>query len=398
LTMHSIEKTPNTGMPSAEMEYDVVVVGGGVMGATMAAALVEQNIKTIVVEKGCCGAQGASRYSGGLTRLYDPDPDIMALAAHSHHCLSSTHFGRVFNSTIQRKGLIYMCDEAELGSLNDAITSIGNSDYPMRLLQSGEALQITEFVAEKQGRAILYEEKAGQGDVRGSVAAMANLVKNNGVVLENSTVLDIEQRDNVAYIHLERGLLKAKVVVIAGGAWSAPWLPELKQITRSIPLVRLFASLPLKIPIIDTVAETYAVPLNGNLVHVGSQVRQEAKSPDTPFTHDGSEHIDALKRLSMLSGRTETGPIYDTLPGFDSYVPDRRPVIGFLSSSDSRYALTGMAGIGYKLAVGVADIGAQQIIKRLGKISSKNDVSVNKPQSESLLLPFSPSRLEPSFL
>lgn len=62
---------------------EVCVIGGGVMGATLAASLCERNVETVLLEAGTVAGQGASAFSGGLVRCYDPDPTIMALSSHA---------------------------------------------------------------------------------------------------------------------------------------------------------------------------------------------------------------------------------------------------------------------------------------------------------------------------
>ncbi|HEY0524807.1 MAG TPA: FAD-binding oxidoreductase [Stellaceae bacterium] len=372
--------------------FEAAVVGGGIIGATMAAALVDGGIRTVLIDRGACGGQGASRYSEGIVRLYDPDADIMALAASSGDCLGSTRFGRVFDPTIKRGGVIYADAPSAADALGKAATQYSSNEYPMGLLAGDDVRRVTNFLDARPDRVVLYEPRGGASDVRASVRLMANFVRSGGgAVLENAWVKHVGREKGGARLILNQGAIDAEIVVLAAGAWSASLLPELGLHTRTIPLVRLFASRPLSLPVIDIVAGTYAVPLAGNLVHVGvgPQVRQAASMPEELGPPLGGEDRDALRRLSELSGRQENGPVFDVLPGLDSYTADGRPAIGFLGEDDPRYVAAGLSGIGYKLAPGIALHAARQIAERLGR----------RPPAagrEDLLAPFAPGRLSGS--
>ena len=368
-----------------QLNYEAAVVGGGVVGTTIAAALVEAGLRTILIDAGCCGGQGASRYSEGIVRLYDPDAEIMRLAAFSQECLQTTGFGRIFGPSINRTGVVYMAAPDEEEAIREAARRLSSPAYPLRLLSGGEVRDISRFVDHRPDRVTLYEAGGGPSDVRGAVRSMARLVRCGGAVLENAKVRRVVPEGEGVRLTLdqEAGAVHARAAVIAGGAWTAALLPQLGLFARTIPLVRLFASEPLIMPVIDTTAATFAVPLSGNLVHVGSQIRHAAPTPDDLGPPPGDERADALRRLASMTGRREDGPTFDVLPGLDSYAPDGRPVIGFLDDGPC-YVAAGLAGIGYKLAPGIAFHAARQIARRLGR---------RVPSADDALAAFTPARL-----
>lgn len=367
-----------------QLNYEVAVVGGGIVGTTMAAALVEAGIRTILIDAGCCGGQGASRYSEGIVRLYDRDADIMALAAFSRECQETTGYGRLFGASTDRTGVVYMAAPDEEEAMREAARRLSSAAYPMRLLKGDEVRRISGFVDHRSDRAVLHEAAGGASDVRGAVRSMAHLVrKGGGTVLENAGVRQLAPEGEGARLILDRGSIRVRIAVAAAGAWTAALLPRLGLHTRTIPLVRLFASEPLPMPVIDTVAGTYAVPLSGRLVNMGSQIRHAAPVPEDLGPPPGGEGADALERLSLMTGRREHGPSLDVLPGLDSYAPDARPVVGFLGEGPC-YVAAGLSGIGYKLAPGIAFHAARQISRRLGRPGACGKAALD---------PFSPHRL-----
>lgn len=389
----------DAGMDGAALEFDVAVIGGGITGATIAAALVEQGVRTVLVERGSCGAHGASAYSGGIVRLYDADPAVMALAAWSHACLRSTGYGRAFDHNIQRMGVSYTGPAEATADMREAIRRYGGAAGPMRLLAGAQVREINGLGQARPGCTTLYEAGGGTGDVRGSVRSMIRLVREGGgAVLEHAALRRLEQHAGGATLWCGGQAIRARVAVLAAGAWSAALAPELGLQVRSIPLLRMMASAAPAMPVIDTVAGTYVVPLAGRLVHVGTQVRSSAASPEQlpPPGAAGEQQKyeqerDGRRRLAQLSGSAEDGTLFDVLPGFDCYAADGKPVLGFLAEDDARYVATGMAGIGYKLAPAVAALAVQDIARRLGRPVWAQAQAV----ADGLAAPFRPGRGAP---
>ena len=352
-----------------ELDCDVAVVGGGVLGATIAAALVDRGLRTALVERGGCGAQGASRHSGGIVRLYDADPVLMALARHSLHCMRARPFGEEFGRSLARTGVLYRAPAAQAEAVQAAIAAAADAHHPVRI---GAAPDAGAWGAPRDGRLDLWEPQGAVGDVRMAVRSMANRVQRDGLLLENVAVRAIEDDGpHGAVLLLERGRLRCRIVVVAAGPWAGRLQPGLGVQARTIPLVRLWAREPARMPVIDAVAGSYVVPLSGRLVQVGSGIRHAAAQPEDLPAPGAAQRADALHRLAQVSGLTETGPVLDVLDGCDAYSPDGRPLVGFAGAGSPVYVAAGMCGIGFKLAPGVADIAAYDIGMRLGGTSPR---------------------------
>lgn len=365
------------------LEFDVGVIGAGIIGATVAAALCEGGLRTALIDRGSCGAAGATSYSGGLVRLYDPDPVRMALAAHSLGCMRASRHGLAFDAALRRTGTVYRAALTESQSLQAAVEQYARPDYPMLLIDDRQLDQINTLSSDAPGYVNLFEPRAGIGDPRQATRSMAALLAGagptacSGLLLEHAEVTAIETGPDGAHIHLGTSRLHCRVVVVATGAWAARLLPALALQTRSIPLARITCveAAAAAVPVIDTVAGTYAIALGGHVIQAGSQLRHAAAFPEQlPMPGDSSrapepllarQGEDAMRRLSQLQGRPVQGTVLDVLPGFDGYTADGRPLVGFLGADSPVFVATGMNGLGFKLAPGIADIALGQIRKRL---------------------------------
>jgi glycine/D-amino acid oxidase-like deaminating enzyme len=351
-----------------ELECDVAVVGGGVLGATIAAALVDRGLRTALVERGGCAAQGASRHSGGIVRLYDPDPVLMALARHSLHCLRARPYGEEFARSLARTGVLYRAPAAQAEAVRAALAAGSDPHHPVHI---GRAPDAGPWGEPRAGRLDLWEPRGAVGDVRMAVRSMANRVQRQGMLLENFPVRAIaSEAPQRALLLLAHGRLRCRIAVVAAGPWTGTLLPRLGVQARTIPLVRLWARAPARMPVIDAVAGSYVVPLSGRLVQVGSGIRHAADQPEDLPVPGEAQRADALQRLAQLSGVDEPGPVLDVLDGCDAYSPDGRPLVGFVDDEQPVYVATGMCGIGFKLAPAIADIASHDIGLRLAGASA----------------------------
>lgn len=365
------------------LEFDVGVIGAGIVGATVAAALSEGGLRTVLIDRGSCGAAGATGYSGGLVRLYDPDPVRMALAAHSIGCLQGSRHGLAFDAALRRTGAVYRAALAESPSLHAAVEQYARPGYPMLLIDDRQLDQINTLTSDAPGYVNLYEPRAGIGDPRQATRSMAALLAGAGrpargsLLLEHAEVSGIETRADGARIQVGASRLHCRVVVVATGAWAAQLLPALALQTRSIPLARMACAdaAAAGVPVIDTVAGTYAIALGRHIIQSGSQLRHAAAFPEqlpvpgaggpAPSALQARQGEDAMRRLAQLQGRPVQGTALDVLPGFDGYTPDGRPLVGFLGKDSPVFVATGMNGLGFKFAPGIADIALGQIRERL---------------------------------
>lgn len=154
--------------------------------------------------------------------------------------------------------------------------------------------------------------------------------------------------------------LRCQAVVVAAGAWSQRFLPPLGLHARSIPLARVRTEGEWTIPLIDAVTQSYGIPLASSLVQTGCGFRATAEQPCGLPWPDARHVEDARARVESLVGATQLH-VLDVLPGFDSYSPDGRPLLGFCDDTSPVYLATGMSGLGFKLAPGIAQIAFDQL-------------------------------------
>lgn len=353
------------------LDFDVGVIGAGCIGAGIAAALTDGQLSVALIDQ---GSAGASARSGGVVRLYDPDPRLMTLAAHAIARIGKGPCGLAFGAALRRTGVLYRAALDDADDLARIVSAGAPGGHPLRIVSDSRVTELSELACGAPGRVNLYEPQGGIGDVKLALRTMIGLARRHGTVIEQAGVEALDLLDDGRVALKTGGLrLRCRVVVLAGGAWSARLLPGLGIETRSIPLARLLASRPTALPVIDATAGSYAIPLAGRLVHVGSRLRHAAATPEGLPAISAAQAADAADRLARLSGRDERGPVIDVLAGFDAYSPDGHPLVGFAADDSPLYLATAMCGLGYKFTPAVADIARRQIVQRLDGAARPDD-------------------------
>lgn len=347
------------------MDYQVAVIGAGIVGASIAARLCSAGISVALIDKDGSAASGASALSGGLVRLYDPDPLLMELAAYSIGVMREGIFAGTYARALRRSGVLYRAAPDQQERISQAIEKHANAQYPMRLISSEEFSSEHFRLSASMERVNLYEPQACVGNVRLATALLANTVRQDGLLLEHCEVKSIECRSrHQAHVDLGAATLRCRAVVVAAGAWSRRLVPELQLQTRAIPLARVVTATDCSMPIIDSETQAYAIPLTRHLVQAGCEFREVGEFPENLGLPDVRNQQNARERVQHLLGANDSA-VLDMLPGFDSYSVDGRPLLGFCNEQSPIYLATGLCGLGFKLAPGIAQIAFEQLQRHL---------------------------------
>jgi sarcosine oxidase len=204
--------------------YDIVVVGGGAMGAASACAAAQQGASVALVERWAPGHdRGSSHGNARIFRLAYPEAHYVTLARQA----------------------LPLWRALEERTCHDLLTTTGGLDHgpgpvineiSWSLARSG--VGFAEVTAEAAGRrwpgmrldeAALYQPDAGRIDADAAVAALHELAEIVGVTryLGEPAVLLREVASGVEVVTAAQ-VLSARVAVVAAGAWTPGLLAPLE--------------------------------------------------------------------------------------------------------------------------------------------------------------------------
>lgn len=330
--------------------FDVIVIGAGVMGASIAAALVESGLDVALIEKGVGGGQGATRDTGGIVRGLELDPVLRPLTSQQG---SAGIVHALFGQALKRTGVAYIASPEVCGKYLDAVGSEGTQN--VELHASVGPLDNGRFSAFCPDQCLLIERSGGVVDARVAVSSLCRYVREKATFIDHLAVERCVEQDGRVQLFAGQLCLEATWMVDACGANGPFTRPGGAVHARTIPFTRVGCDQSPSMPVIAHHLNTYLLPLGRSVMQVGGQRRQRAEHADQLDLAVLDNEQDAIERIARLGYEPQHSPAITTQVGWDAYTPDGRPLIGRFSPGSHVYLATGFCGIGFKMAPNVAE-------------------------------------------
>jgi len=237
--------TSDEAMPAAAT---VVVIGGGIIGASAALALASRGVPVVLCEKGYIACEQSSR-NWGWCRQAGRDEREMPLIVRSLALWRDMNHVTESETGFRTCGLVY-AGETEADERNFAAWLDMARPYEVgaRML-GGDELHSLMPGASRTYRCGLYVPTDGCAEPQMAAPAIARAARRKGaVILSHCAVRGIERSaGRVGAVVTERGRILCDAVILAAGAWTSLFC----------------ASLGLRLPqlkVLSSVLRTAAVP------------------------------------------------------------------------------------------------------------------------------------------
>ncbi|MFC0807335.1 NAD(P)/FAD-dependent oxidoreductase [Ensifer sp. P24N7] len=207
---------------------DVVVIGGGIVGVFTAYYLVCRGLKVVLVEKGLIGAEQSSR-NWGWCRQQNRDARELPLSTKSLNLWDRFAAETGEDTGFRRCGLLYLSNnERELegwARWRDFARTAGVTTF---MLSSTEATERGKATG-KPWKGGVFSSSDGTADPSKAAPAVARaIISAGGVVLQNCAARGIETSGGrLSAVITEKGTIRTKVAVLAGGAWASSFCNNL---------------------------------------------------------------------------------------------------------------------------------------------------------------------------
>ena len=330
--------------------YQVVVIGGGVVGASVIYHLAKYGWTDVcIIERNVLTAGSSWHAAGGIHAL-NADPNMAALQAYTIDLLSEIEKESGQDIGLHMTGGITVASAPArwewLQSAYRIFQTIGIEDcYLMTPQEIKEKCPIMDVEGVLGG---LWADREGYVDTTGTVHAYARAAKNMGAeVIEHNRALELNQRADGSWdVVTENGTVHAEHVVNAGGLWAKqvgrmagidlPLSPLEHHylVTESIPEV---AALDFEVPMtVDLEGFTYMrQDQHGILVGIYEVNHQHWNIDGAPWNYGIEliqENTDRIEdELTMAFNRypclQEVG-IKNWVNGAFTFSPDGNPLVG----------------------------------------------------------------------
>ena len=214
--------------PKLPAHADVVVIGGGVIGAFTAYYLARRGLKVALLEKGCIGAEQSSR-NWGWCRQQNRDARELPMATKSLELWDQFVADESEQTGFRRCGLLYLSnDEAELAAWSrwgDFARSVGIQTHMLSSREAAERGRVTG----KSWKGGVFSPTDGTADPSRAAPAVARaILRHGGTVHQRCAARGIEtQGGRLSAVVTELGVIRTPAAVLAGGAWASSFCRQL---------------------------------------------------------------------------------------------------------------------------------------------------------------------------
>lgn len=207
-------------------QFDVAIVGAGVVGASIARELSRYYIRVCVVEKEMDLCEGTSKANSGIVHAgYDAAPGTLKAKLNVEGNQRMEELSKKLSFPFQRNGSLVLCfQEKDLPGLF-MLQEQGekNGVKGLRVVTGTEMEEIEPNIS-KEAKAFLYAPSGGIVCPFQLTIAMAENAYANGVkFLLGTRVLDIEKEETGYVLTTSRGTISSRLVVNAAGVYG-DWL------------------------------------------------------------------------------------------------------------------------------------------------------------------------------
>ena len=313
-----------------EREYDVAVVGAGIVGLACGWRAAQRGLSVLVIDRAAAGSGASWAAAGMLAPVTEAEFGEEALLRLN---LAGAEAWPAFAAELaERSGLptgfresgalvvaVDRDDLEEVRRLHEFRRSLGlDADW----LTGRECRRLEPGLAPRVSGGVLAP-RDHQADPRATVAALrAALLHEDGELVEGVEVERVEERALVT----AAGTVHAEHVVVAAGAWSAglaPDAPPLRPVKGQILRLRDAREAPLASRIVRT-PRCYVVPRAGGELVIGATVEERGFDPDV--TAGGVHRL--LEAAWEALPDVEERALVETTAGFRPATPDNAPVVG----------------------------------------------------------------------
>ncbi|WP_186431385.1 NAD(P)/FAD-dependent oxidoreductase [Clostridium sp. BSD9I1] len=203
--------------------FDVVVIGAGVIGCSIARELSRYNLKICVLEKGADVATGTSKANSGIVHAgFDAKPNTLKGKLNAKGNSMFDMLSKELDFPFKRNGSLVLCfDQNDIDKLEELKIKGENNAVPgIKILNKEEVLKLEPSINDNIVAA-LYAPTGGIVCPYEMTIAYAENAYTNGVEFKlNTEVKNIEKYQEEFVIETSEGNFKSKMVINAAGLFA----------------------------------------------------------------------------------------------------------------------------------------------------------------------------------
>jgi len=350
---------------------DVVVVGGGVHGASIACALARRRAgRVVLVERRYLASGPTGRSSAIVRRVYAMD--FLTRTANA----SADTFQRWSEEIggdpgFRQVGMLWIADTESAEHLRASVARAHELGVRVSVVSPEEIRALVPEISVHDIALGSYEPESGYADPSSTTQALVARARDLGATIVQYVPVTaiLTNGTSVGGVSTAAGDIAAPAVVVAGGLWADRLLAPLGIEVPVTPQRHQmcffrrpdgFAAHPA---IIDRAHGTYMRPETGNLTIHGLSAYEDPVDPDN--YNEGADPGEILRNAELIARRfpvMERGLSMGGYSGVYDTTPDHQPVLGPIPEYPGLFVDFGWSGHGFKHAPAIGEIMAEVIV------------------------------------
>ena len=341
---------------------DVIIIGGGIHGGSLAFHLAKRGVKATVLERKVI-ASGSTGRSSGLVRMHYDLETESRLAWESFQYFFNWEEMVGGDCGFTRTGFLQFVPPKNEEHLNANAAMHQKIGIPTFVVDADDVKRLAPSFSTEGINFAVYEPESGYADPYSTTAAFLDAARKMGATLvQDCEVTAVEvQGGKVTGVKSTQGDYAAPVVVNCAGPWASrigvmvgmnlpidTWQHDTMMVQRPKEIG------PSHPTVIDDIKEMYFRPETGGLTLVGLEDNNPiGESPDGQTDHAKPGFVErAIERICQRIPVMEAGALQSAHGGYDGISPDQRAVLG-QAGPEGFYLQCGFSGTGFKIGPAV---------------------------------------------
>ncbi|NUT00966.1 MAG: FAD-binding oxidoreductase [Sphingomonas sp.] len=340
-------------------DFDVLIIGGGIAGASLGAEIAGSARTGIIEAESHCGLHATGRSAAFWLESYG-GPDVARLSAASRSFLARPPEDFSEHGFLRDRGDVHLALD-DLPILPPGVIA--------RVVERDELERLVPGIRPHWRRA-LFEPGCADIDVAGLHAAYLRRFRRlGGRVLTDSRLEKAEFSNGVWTVRLGDGSsVTAAILVNAAGAWADPVADAcgvsplgISPKRRTMVQLRVGRSGLRELPLVDDAAGTFYFKGEGDR-SIWLSPHDEIESDPCDAAPEEIDIATAIHRFEQVVD-WPVEAVERSWAGLRSFAPDRIPVYGFDPQAPNYFWCVGQGGFGIQTAPAAAKLAASQLLR-----------------------------------
>jgi sarcosine oxidase, subunit beta len=353
---------PNNGARTAgaSKTADFIILGAGVMGASIAFQLARRQAgRILVIDKDHAGS-GGSGSSSALVRMHYSFPAEVQLALISLETFE--HWEEIVGEAgaFRRTGFVRIVHPGETDLLKKNVAMQRSLGAKIELVDRQQLKELEADWRVDDVELAAYEPDSGYGD--------GNLVAND--FLRHARDLGVNylpktgaaeflvDGERIRGVRTNQGDIHAPVIIAATGPWTRPLLRQTgydPPIETEFHRVAILKNAPdmkgCGCACIDSLTATYFRSDGCDKFLIGDFYGKRPVDPDNFPSHASETDLEEIiERAARRVPKIENAEVIRGVTGVYDMTPDSRPLLGLIPGVQGLYICAGFSGMGFKIS------------------------------------------------